>query len=156
MPRLNYEFAIGSFADKLTPEKLEEYKMLAESAPEEQASYMEALIEMLEVFWQTGESKLESTVNELGAKVTPLEDTEIERIKTKVPYKRQLDAIGAAFEDLPTGTTVVPDASKPKGYSVNVVDEDARALRGAAMHLLWYGRELAARREPVTKDKLSA
>lgn len=122
----------GSFAPPLDESKLAAYEALAATADRRVKEQMSQLIAMLRVFWETGESKAEPQRSPIGVLVTPLEDDEIDRIWDHVPYPDECDGIGRVFDTLPDG-----------------------AIRNAAFHLLWYARELAADREPVTNDKLT-
>lgn len=154
MPRLQYKYKIGSFAPPLEPAQLEEYKQIAHSAPQRVREYMLDLIKMLEVFWETGRSKQKPISTESGVEVTPLEQAEIKRIWDYVPYLDECNVIGQVFNNLPPGTKTVIDTSTPKGRRQEIVDEQAFKLKSAAIHLLWYARELSLDREPVTKDGL--
>ncbi len=90
---------------------------------------------MLEVFWQTPESKQPGDPHPCGrGTIIPLEDAEIQRIWDVVPWAEELDLYGRLFDRIDPVAT--------------------RDLRKAAFHLLWYGRELCADREPITSDKL--
>lgn len=122
----------GSFAPPLTADKLDDYAALAETADRRVKEYMLELVNMLRVFWQTGESTAESETTPLGHPITPLEEAEIERIWDVVPWPEECDVMGQIFDALPNGE-----------------------LRNAAYHLLWYARELAADREPTTSDKVN-
>ena len=123
----------GVFAPKLTSEGLERYKSLAKSELISRRSreYMESLIAMLELFWQTPESTLPSE----GDLIVPLEEAEIQRIWDAVPWMDECDVIGKEFEKIPAAGATTE-------------------IRNAAFHLLWYARELTLDREPRTKDKL--
>jgi len=123
----------GSFAPPLTPEKLEDYKVLAEECQDRKVDgYMADLIKMVELFRETPESKNGGSAHPSGrGAIVPLEDSEIERIWDAVPWPEECDVMGKAFDVLPPGD-----------------------LRNAAYHLLWYARELASDREPITTDKL--
>ena len=121
----------GSFAPPLDDAKLAGYEALAESADRRVKEHMLDLAKMLRAFWETGESSEQPVRNQIGVLITPLEDQEIERIWDHVPWPEECDTIGKVFGQLPNGE-----------------------LRNAAFHLLWYARELAADREPVTNDKL--
>lgn len=122
----------GSFAPPLPPEKLQGYVTLAESCPDRQCKEkMLELIKMKEEFDKTPSSVLPGTPHPVGVGViVPLETEEVERIWDVVPYANECDGIGQLFDQL-------------KGD-----------VRNAAYHLLWFARELAADREPLTNDKL--
>jgi len=122
----------GSFAPRITDDKLEEYRQLAGNVPDQRCSeYMIQLVEMLDLFNETPESSLPGTKNPLAGMVVPLEDAEIKRIWDKVPYMEECDLIGKAFDILPPGEQ-----------------------RNAAYHLLWYARELTLDREPMTQERV--
>ncbi len=122
----------GSFAPPLTPEKLGDYKTLAESCPNRQCKEkMVELIKMMEVFDETPASIEAGSPHPVGIGViVPLEGKEVERIWDVVPFASECDGIGQLFDQL---------------------EGD---VRNAAYHLLWFARELAADREPLTNDKL--
>ncbi len=118
----------GSFAPPIDEAKLEEYRQLAGNVSDEQASdYMLQLVEMLDLFFETGDSSLQGSPHPSGVgSVVPLEDAEIKRIWDKVPWAADCDAMGKTFRKL-------------QGVE-----------RNAAYHLLWYARELTQDREPMT------
>lgn len=122
----------GSFAPPLDDAKLTAYEALAAGCSDEQCKdYLEQLIKMLRVFWQTGESSQPAQQTPLGVAIVPLEDAEIERIWDYVPWESECDTMGVAFDRL------------------------SGEVRNAAYHLLWYARELAKDREPTTSDRIS-
>ena len=122
----------GSFAPPLTAEKIADYKSLTDSCDDRKcAGYMNDLIKMVEVFFETPESHERPQKHPAGVgAVIPLETSEVERIWDHVPWAEECDLIGQAFDSL-TGET-----------------------RNAAYHLLWYARELTKVRETCTCDKL--
>lgn len=125
----------GSFAPPITAENLDAYRLLADKEGGEVGSEMVKLCEMVEVFYQTPESKLAGTTHDSGrGTAVPLEDAEIKRIWDYVPWPRECDSLGVLFETIPA--------------------DSKRDLRNAAFHLLWYARELTLDREPITTDKL--
>lgn len=125
----------GSFAPPITAEKLDSYRLLADEEGGEIGSEMKKLCEMVEVFFQTPSSTLPGTPHPLGrGTIVPLEEAEIKRIWDYVPWPRECDSLGDLF--------------------LTISHETKRELRNAANHLLWYARELAADREPITNDKL--
>lgn len=122
----------GSFAPPLDITKLEEYKVLADTADPQIKEAMTTLIVMLEKFWETPESVEPGVPHPSGrGTIIPLEKAEVERMWDYVPWKEELDMMGGIFDKIDTGT-----------------------LRNAAFHLLWYGRELCLDREPITNDRL--
>lgn len=124
----------GSFAPPLTAEKIEEYEKLADSSPTpEVRDGMETLLKMVKTFFQTGKSKLKGSPHPSGrGTVIKLEPEEVKRIDPVVPFRHELDALAKVFEE-------------------HLTD---KATRDAAFHLLWYGYELTADREPCTTDML--
>jgi hypothetical protein len=125
----------GSFAPPLDAAGLARYRELAEAASGQVKDYMIELCDMLALFWQTGESRNGGTPHPSGrGTIIPLEDDEIKRIWDAVPWPNECDLIGQVFDGIPADTQA--------------------DLRNAAFHLLWYARELAADREPITNDKL--
>jgi len=125
----------GSFAPPLSNERLEAYKSLANSATPQVKDYMLQLAKMLEVFRETPDSTNPGAPHPSGRVViVPLEDAEIKRIWDFVPWSQELDVMGAVFD------------------KINATIQ--KELRNAAFHLLWFGRELCADREPITNDKL--
>jgi hypothetical protein len=125
----------GSFAPPLPPERLEEYKALAESADPQTADGMRGLVKMLETFSETPRSAREGQAHPVGRGViVPLEEAEVKRIWDVAPWREELDMLAGVFDRLD------PVAQK--------------ALRDAAFHLLWFGYELTMDREPLTADLL--
>lgn len=121
----------GCFAPELAPEKVSGYRQLSAGVEDKQiAQYMGDLCDMLDLFFQTPESTLGGSKHPIAGIVVPLEDAEIQRIWNKVPWPEECDLIGKAFDRLPSGD-----------------------VRNAAYHLLWYARELAKDREPMTKER---
>jgi len=122
----------GSFAPPVDDAKINEYELLANEADEQVKNYMLGLIKMLRMFRETAESSETPYIHPTRvAEIIPLEKAEIERIWDVVPWKEELDMMGTVFDQLPNNP-----------------------LRNAAFHLLWFGRELCADREPITNDKL--
>lgn len=122
----------GSFAPPL--DSLEPYKSLAATAPEQVKDYMTKLIVMLETFRQTPDSTLPGSPHPSGrGNIVPLDDAEVKRIWDVVPWSEELDAMAVVFDR---------------------IGPEQKPLRDAAFHLLWFGRELCADREPITSDKL--
>ena len=132
----------GTFAPPLTNEKLQEYSELADNAPGSIKEKMKNLIEMVLVFRETPDSKNEGRPHPSGRGfIIPLEQKEIERIWDYVPWNddgedhiNECNMIGELFEKIDRATN--------------------RELRNAAFHLLWFARELAMDREPITSDKI--
>lgn len=122
----------GSFAPPIDDEKLAQYEATAKACSDRKcSSYMLDLVKMLKTFRQTPASQQASRPHPSGVgTITQLEDAEVERIWDVVPWPEECDVMGKAFDSL-------------QG------DE-----RQAAYHLLWFGRELAADREPLTNDRL--
>lgn len=121
----------GSFAPKITSEKLEHFRQLAGNVEDQRCSiYMLELIEMVDLFFETPDSTLPGTKHPVAGMVVPLEDAEVKRIWDKVPWPEECDMIGKAFDILPPGEQ-----------------------RNAAYHLLWYARELTLDREPMTQER---
>lgn len=124
----------GSFAPPMTRDDLTRYKSLANSCDDRECKEkMLELIQMMEVFWETGESQEEPTGRHPAgpAVIVPLAKDEIDRIWDYVPWPNDLPTYQQAFRKLPDGDR-----------------------RNAAHHLLWYATELAFDREPLTNDKL--
>ena len=122
----------GSFAQPLSIEKVAAYRELAKQAGVEIREAMESLCTMVEVFHETPKSKLQGFQHPSGTgTIVQLEDAEIQRIWDHVPWPRECDSMGVLFDSL---------TDKP--------------VRDAAYHLLWYARELAMDREPITTDTL--
>ncbi len=124
----------GSFAPPITAEKLDTYRLLADQEGGEIGHEMTKLCQMVEVFFQTPASTLPGKPHPLRGTIIPLEEAEIKRIWDYVPWPRECESLSDLFETIP--------------------NETKRELRNAANHLLWYARELAADREPITNDKI--
>jgi len=125
----------GTFAPSLDADKLVVYKTLAAAASPKIAEAMGKLISMIEEFRKTPDSANPGKPHPSGRGViVPLENAEIVRMDAHVPWDDELNLWATWFEGIsPT---------------------DAKPLRDAAFHLLWFGRELFLDREPMTTDKL--
>ena len=135
------------FAPPLTPERLAAYQDLAraQETPASVSEAMLALVRLAERFAETPTSKLpgvplqsEYTRSPFRGKapphIVPLEPEEIDRLWDAVPWDHDLRALGELFETLSA--------------------LGQKALRDAAFHLLWFAKELALDREPMTLDRL--
>lgn len=123
----------GSFAPPLDADKLAAYRQAAETADAPTKDAMLALVNMVECFQQTAPSRQPGTPHPSGRGViVPLEADEVARIWDLVPWDHELDAMAGLFDRL--------DGNSP--------------LRTPAFHLLWYARELAKDREPITCDRI--
>jgi hypothetical protein len=122
----------GSFAPRLTPEKVAEYRDTAQAVADAQArGYMLDLCNMMDLWHQTPDFG-GGAPNALSMPVTPLPEEEVQRIWDVVPWKDECDLMGQCFDKL---------------------EGDQR---NAAFHLLWYAVELTNDRQPCTKDLLPA
>lgn len=152
----------GTFAPPLTTKKLDEYDAIAKTAPAHVSSVIKDLIKMARTFLETPTSTLPGRPHPAGrGMIVPLETAEVQRIDSVVPWDWELDAYQKLFDSLPTGVrgTQIVEEKLPDGRVVKkeksiVADERAKALRDACFHLLWYAKELAQDREPITTDKL--
>lgn len=125
----------GSFAPPLTPEKLNSYTELANTANDIVKEIMLKLIAMIKHFNLTPSSPLVGTEHATKlALIIPLEDKEIERIWDVIPWEYEIDSYSAVCD--------------------SISNETHKDLRNAAFHLIWFARELCADREPITNDKL--
>lgn len=126
----------GTFAPPIGGGQLDDYEILASKASGPVGDSMLKLIMMVRKFQETPASSLPGTPHRSGVGlVVPLEPAEVERIDPVVPWEHELDAMARLFD------------------GINLVGQ--KALRDAAFHLLWYGRELFLDREPMTKDRLN-
>jgi hypothetical protein len=135
----------GSFAPPVDEVKLASFETLATTAPERIALAMKRLLLMLRTFRQTPRSGLPGRPHPSGrGTIVPLEDPEIRRIWDLVPWinAKQREEFGNPGDDDCDQYGVLFD-SLPLGD-----------LRNAAYHLLWFARELALDREPITNDTL--
>lgn len=140
----------GSFAPPLTPDRLERYKALAATAPEMVCEKMQSLLTMMEVFNQTPRSALPSRNHPVGKlastgrvpQIVDLEPDEIQRIWNHVPWG----------DDQPGHHTNECDDLSRLFDGIDPVGQ--KELRDACFHLLWFARELAMDREPMTNDLL--
>jgi hypothetical protein len=132
----------GSFAPPLDAKKLERYRELAESAEPAVKDAMLSLCGMAESFHAAKPPKAPkapSVPHPSGVGlITPLPQSEVERLWDDVPWPHECDAIQGLFDRLPVGA---------KGSEEN-------DRRNAAFHLLWYARELTMDRTPLTSDRL--
>ena len=92
----------GSFAPPLTVEKMTAYKSLAESCDDRKCKgYMNDLIKMVDVFFETPESCEKAVKHPAGVgMMVPLEEAEVERIWDCVPWSEECDLIGQALDVL--------------------------------------------------------
>lgn len=97
----------GSFATRITPEKIKRYRELVDSAERKIKETLLPLIDMVEAFCETPDSTLDgpelkvhlaSGVRTLTA--SPLSNEEIERMWDLVPYPEECAAIGKIIEGL--------------------------------------------------------
>lgn len=146
----------GSFAPPVDDAKIDRFEQLAKECSDSQIQgYMLDLVKMLRTFRETPESQRPGSSHPSGVgTIVPLEDAEIERIWDVVPWPEECDVMGRVFDKLPAGCRRVNDPTAPKGYRIEITDQDACDRRNAAYHLLWFARELAQDREPLTNDKL--
>lgn len=126
-------------APPMTDEKIAAYKSLAASQGGEIGDAMATCLRCVEAWWELPESKLpprkwstkigkaNGTIN-----VVPLEAEHVAALDAVTPWLRELNSMDGLFDMLPTGD-----------------------VRNAAFMLLWYAKEIALDREPVTQEKLS-
>lgn len=128
----------GSFAPPIDEAKLARYRALADGVGDPMiGGYMHDLCNMVERFRETPASSLSGKPHPSGrGTIVPLESDEVRRIDDVVPWSRECDVMGEAFDRL------------------NPVRD--KETRNAAFHLLWYARELTQDREPITTDRLEA
>lgn len=126
----------GSFAPPIDADTVDRYRVLAEAAGNEMiAGYMRDLCRMVATFQETPKSRKAPKPHPSGVgQIVKLEAAEVDRIFDVVPWPAECDLIGQAFDKL---------------HPVH-----QRDVRNAAFHLLWYARELAQDREPITTDTL--
>lgn len=135
----------GSFAPPLDEAKLASFDTIADSQGGPVGDAMKRLITMLKKFWETPRSPLPGSGHPSGAgMIIPLEDAEIERIWDHVPWMN-------AEQRIAKGKIGDDDCDQ---YGVLFGTLPQGEVRNAAFHLLWYARELAADREPITNDLL--
>lgn len=135
----------GSFAPPLTTTDLDSIEGLANTTETRVQKAMLRLVLMLRTFWETGESTREGTPHPVGVgTIVPLKDGEVQRIWDLVPWKDEATRLkhGEIGDD---------DCDQYSQLFATLKGE----VRSAAFHLLWYARELALDREPMTADKLS-
>jgi hypothetical protein len=126
----------GSFAPPLTPDTLNAYVDLAESASPQVREAMRALINTVSQFHALPKrAAAPGTPHPSGrGTVEPLHPDDVARLDPHVPWKEELQMYGDLFE--------------------GISNETHKPLRDAAFHLLWYGVELFADRRPITNDRL--
>ena len=156
----------GSFAPPITPELLDEYRERASKASSEVRDVMEKLCDMVEAYLDRPSSKKNGTPHPLGIKglsIVALEEDTIEELDPLVPYPYECDAYQGLFESLPIGVRTTERFEESDEFAdgqvrlkqVSAVDDvDAKELRDAAFHLLWYAKELTLDRVPATTDTL--
>lgn len=125
----------GSFAPPLDAAKIASYRALAATAEPEVSEIMLNLCDMVETFQRTPRSKQNGSPHASGVgTIIPLEQAEIKRIDSVVPWMRECDMYGEVFD--------------------GIDNETQKPLRDAAFHLLWFAKELTLDREPITADQL--
>lgn len=171
----------GSFAPPLTPELLARYRELAEEAVRnrkyrQQGQLILQLADMVDKFNETPRSRERSTPHPAGiGQITKLEAAEVERIDDVVPYEEELLYYDSVFDKIEASPEDERNAHRSQQYKAKLrsVYDDAfmegkqlsprdlpekpatePSLRNAAYHLLWFARELALDREPLTTDQL--
>ena len=143
-PNFRAEKVPACFAPPITADLLDRYAELAAAAPPAVRDAMNELAAMVRLFLETPRSTrpgkvlpmmaMKNGVLITTATAVPLEDAEVDRMWEAVPWDHQLNAMGVLFDSIDNATK--------------------RELRDAAVHLLWYGRELVRDREPMTNDRL--
>jgi hypothetical protein len=123
----------GSFAPPIDSAKLASYRsVISAAAPEHLKEGLLGLATMVEKFQETPASPISGTPHPSGTGViVPLETAEVQRIWDYVPWDHELNALQSELDKLEAGD-----------------------LRNASFHLLWFGKELAQDREPLTSDRL--
>ncbi len=133
----------GSFAPPLSPEKLVEYRRLAEDAPPQIREAMGKLCDMMEALHAHDLPPLRAqreqgngTPHPSGAPIVilPLSREIIDDLDPHVPWKEENEMYAALFEQ------------------IDPIEQ--RDLRNAAHHLLWFAIELFLDRHPLTADNL--
>lgn len=123
----------GSFAPRITVEKVAEYRAIAEGVQDrETQAHMLDLCDMMDTWLQTPDIPMQSA-GPFGQPIAKLPKDEIDRIWDTVPWPRECKLIGECFAELTDN-----------------------AQKNAAHHLLWYAVELSNDRQPCTKDLLPA
>jgi len=129
----------GTFAPPLDENRLAAYRELAEKADAPVADAMNVLLKMVDAYHERpatkkGKAAAAGTPHPSGmGLVVQLPPEEVERIWDAVPWDHELEMYGKLFDG---------------------IDPANKALRDAAFHLQWYGRELFLDREPLTADRL--
>ena len=122
----------GSFAPPINHGDLSKYRSLAENGNDEVRHYMLGLCDMMDSFLGSPPSQQPSIPHPSGlGTITNLDKKVVDQLWDVVPWPAECEAYQKVFEELP-------------------VDD----LRNAAFHLLWYAKELADDRQPLTNDKL--
>src|SRR5690606_24972179 len=96
----------GSFAPKLTAEKVAAYRALAQGCDQSDIQWtMLQLCDMADSFLQTPDSKLEGKPHPSGrGLVVPLEADEVKRIDAFVPWDWECKAYAKLFDTIPNDT----------------------------------------------------
>ena len=135
------------FAPPLTDELLAEYRAMAEVCPygAEAGDALKDLVKCVEAWWELPESTRQDVTRwklyhvprkeEIEVVETPLEQEHIDALYEVTPWLSELDRL-----------------SKPD--DTGLFDHMAGDERTMAFHLLWYVKELALDREPMSQDKL--
>lgn len=177
-PTTTTQMPTACFAPDLTDETLAKYKHIAANCGNpEVKDIMEQCLTCVEAWWELPESTRKDsqrfTILHRGQpghfEVTPLEEEHIKQLWDVTPWMRELMSMEAVVNALPSGTAERPAVRRSRvnnrrtgdvtEVEVNVmegvvVDQAAFDLKNAAMHLIWYCKELTLDREPLTQARL--
>lgn len=125
----------GSFAPEITDQHLAEWPALIAAASPQIRDAIEKLHNLVEQHRTHAPSAAKGTPHPSGrGLIVPLDPATVAKLDPHLPWESELDGYGTLFESLD------PISDKP--------------TRDMAFHLLWYAKELALDREPITIEKL--
>ena len=151
----------GVYAPPLPKERLVEYKKYIETSfPGHLKEAFLGFVKMLEVFYETPESKKPVKPDRLGLKTDiDLEDAEIKRIWDYVPYPHELVGLRAEIRNLSESSEDLDNAkrneeAKAKGLpGLRPHSSWNLTVKYVGGHLLWFASRLSKDKQPYTNDK---
>lgn len=150
----------GMFAPPLNPSTLSSYKSLASSCSDPKIKeFMLKLCDAVDAHHDEEDSDETPAPHPSGlGTITNLTKDSIKRMWDKVPWPEECDMYQKAFDELPLeaqdseNTRLIQEHKESGGKGLPTSFKPT--IRSAAYHLLWYAKELAEDRQPLTNDKL--
>lgn len=153
---------VACFAPPLTDALIDRYAALADALPDSRGDVRDAMRECLaaaRLWWELPESN--GTPKDMSVEVKHRGKDTLVKIVCLTP-----DLVQKLWDAVPWGYEIAA-MSKLFGRAFHGIDPDTgeqihepwimdKAVCDAAFHLLWFARELALDREPLTQEKLPA